>query len=119
ARKPVEGGRHLAAALVERGNHAGDRILGAGEGGDAGELRRRVNAGVGIDGEPGRALDQGRRPDAVAETPAGHGVAFAPAFEQDDPVAEILVGEEANVPAVAPGIPVVEAAVDLVAEDGD
>ena len=49
ARQPIEPVDDDAAAGVEFGDHRGDRVLRPGQRGEAGELRRRIDAGVGID----------------------------------------------------------------------
>ena len=50
-----------------------------------------------------------------AEPPAGHGVGLGPAVEQDQPVADLGIAQEALVLAAA----VEHLAVDLVRQDGD
>ena len=92
-----------------------DRVLRPFERGDAGVLRRRVDAGVAVDREPHDVLDQRLRPHREAEPPAGHGVGLGPAVEQDQPVADLGIAQEALVLAPA----VEHLAVDLVRHDGD
>ena len=101
------------APLGEGRDHARDRLLRAGERGDAGVLGGRVDARVDVDGEPRRDLGELAGPDAPAEAPAGHRVRLRQAVEDDQPVAQRLGGEQARVAGRAEH----QAAVDLVGED--
>ena len=100
---------------VEGLDHRRDVVLRAFERFDAGPLRGGVDAGVAVDAEADGVADDRRRPDAVAEAPAGHRVGLAPAVEQDEAVADLGVVEHGDVLAAVVG----HAVVDLVAEDGD
>ena len=60
-----------------------DRILRAGQRREAGILRRRVDAGPGVDRELAHVVVERLRPHRVAHPPAGHGVGLRPAVEQD------------------------------------
>ena len=60
-------------------------------------------------------VDERARPHREAEPPAGHGVGLGPAVEDDEPVADLGVAQEALVLAIA----VEHLAVDLVRQHGD
>src|SRR5438477_1553440 len=103
------------APLGEGLDHPLDRLARAFEGGDAGPLRRRIDAGMAIDRQPLGMREQRLRPHAVAHTPAGHRIGLAPAVEQDDLLADRGIGEQADML----GAVIEDLAIDLVAHDRD
>ena len=113
--EPVEAFDHDLPPLVELGDHGRDRILRAGERGKPGILRRSIDAGMQIDRELARVVVELARPYRIAEPPAGHGVGLRPAIEQNKPIADRRILQQADV-----GLAVVEhVVVDLVRHDGD
>ena len=106
---------HDRPALVEFGDHGGDRILRAGERREPGVLRRRVDARPGVDGELADVVVETLRPHRIAHAPPGHGVGLRPAVEQDQPVADLGIGEQRDVREPVVG----HLPVDLVGEDRD
>ena len=89
----------------------GHGILRPGQSGDAGILRRRVDAGVQIDRQLAGIVIKLARPDGIAQAPAGHGIGLGPAIEQDQPVADGRVIQQGDML-----LPVIdELVVDLVA----
>ena len=66
-----------------------DSVLRPLKGCDAGELCRRVDAGVAVDREADDLLDQRVGPHREAKPPTGHRIGLGPAIEQDQPVAAV------------------------------
>ena len=79
-------------AALEGGAHGLDRVLRAFQRRNPGELGAGVDAGMAVDRQTLGDIDPGLRPHAVAEPPAGHGIGLGPAVEQDQAIADFLVG---------------------------
>ena len=90
-------------------------VLRAGERGKPGILRRRIDAGIKVHRELARIVVKLARPHRIAEPPAGHGVGFRPAVEQDQPVADRRIGQQAHVRLAV----IDHVIVDLVRHHGD
>src|SRR6516162_7676380 len=114
-RQAIERRNDHFAALGKRSHHAMDRLARTLQRGDAGELGGRVDAGMAVDREPLGRAEQRLWPDPIAEPPAGHRIGLAPPVEQNHPVADRGVAEQADML----GAIIEDLAVDLVAEHGD
>ncbi len=97
ARQAVQALDHDFAPAVELRDHPRHLVLRTLQRGKPGILRRRVDAGMQVDRELARIVVELAGPNRVAQPPAGHGIGLRPAIEQDQPVADRRIGEQAHV----------------------
>ena len=71
-----------------------DRVLRTFKRRDPGELRRCIDAGIGVDGQLARDVAPRLRPHGIAEPPSGHRVRVRPAVEQNEPVPNLRIVEQ-------------------------
>src|SRR5689334_19728599 len=96
ARQAVERSDDDLAPFGEGAHHPLHRLARTLERRDPGILRRRVDAGVAVDRKPLGIGEQRLRPHAVAHAPPGHRIGLAPAVEQDQPLAQGWVLQQAD-----------------------